>query len=119
MGGVDDESETDFITRMAEVLATGNNEELYDEVELYNVEREPSEQSKITYLSIIGALATIVAELDQNGERPLPTKQIIRGGKISAKALTDILVKRFPNGRNLSRSNDKIKEALKLIEQYK
>lgn len=74
--------------------------------------------SKQTYLSIIGAMATVLAELDESKERPLKGKKIVRSDGISAKAIADIISKRFEGGNlPLKRSNTAISEALKLIEE--
>lgn len=76
--------------------------------------------TKQTYLAVIGALATVLAELDESQTRPMKNKKIVRAGSISAKALADIVSKRFEGKRlPLKSSNRTISEALKLIEETK
>lgn len=74
--------------------------------------------SQQTLHSIIGALVTVLAELDESKERPLKNKKLIRADGISARAVADVISKRF-EGSNLplKRSNTAISEALKLIEE--
>ncbi|WP_419534351.1 hypothetical protein [Endozoicomonas sp.] len=79
---------------------------------------EPSENSKNTYLSIIGALVTVLAEFDESNERPLKNRKMVRSDGISAKAVADIISERFEGTElPLKRSNTIVKEALRLIEK--
>lgn len=69
---------------------------------------------------LIGALAILFAELVEKKARPLPRKQLILNGakaRISADALKEIIVTRFPDTR-LNTCNRKISQGLKSIGEY-
>ncbi|AMO58606.1 hypothetical protein GZ77_18125 [Endozoicomonas montiporae] len=80
---------------------------------------EPSDRTKESYLTIIGALVTVLAELDDTGKRPLERKKMkLSSGRISAESIRDVLLERFKKDRYLKSSERKISEALKLIQEY-
>ncbi|MGI2029114.1 hypothetical protein [Endozoicomonas acroporae] len=80
---------------------------------------ELSERAEQTHLSVIGALVSLLGELEKEKGDKLFYKAILRNGNISASAVRDILCERFTDdGAKLKRSNDKISEGLSLISQY-
>ena len=116
---VSEDEEADFIDRLVSALKE-KQVESSDSIGQIIEEREPSDSSKEAYLTIIGAVVTVLAELDATGQRPLKNKKLVlSSGRISSEGLKGVLLDRFKKDRYLRRSDVKIKEALKLIEDYK
>ena len=105
--------------KRADILALTTPEESSQPKPATSPDKELSERSEHRHLCIIGALVTLLAELEAKEGKALYRKPILRGGEISASAVKDIINGRFPDdGAQLKRSNSTITEALKAIKEH-
>ena len=108
-----------FRLKASEVMALTTPEESNQPEPATSSDKELSDRSEQTYLCIIGALVTLLAELEEEKGEKLYKNSILRKGKVSANGVKEILCNRFPDDRaQLKRSNSKITAALSAIHEY-